>query len=216
MISKKLREPVNALTHLIGAGVSIILSILMFVKIAIIGITPRLLISVIAFSFGLIALYSTSGFYHSIFTTEKKLEFWKKMDHTMIFFLIAGTYTPFCLLGLPSNIGLPLLAATWTIAIIGSLMMIFWINMPRWLNTTLYIALGWIGVTCFYPMYIYLPRPCFYLIILGGIFYTIGGVMYGIKKPNISNSLGFHEIFHIFVLLGSLTHFIAIYNYMLV
>lgn len=213
---KNLREPVNALTHLIGAAISVVLTILMYIKVFLIGATPRLLISVTAFGFGLIALYSTSGFYHSINVSEEKLRFWKKMDHTMIFVLIAGTYTPFCLLGIAPSLGDPLILAIWSIAVIGSLMMIFWIDMPRWLNTLLYILMGWAGLACIVPFYFSLPRPCFWLVVIGGIFYSIGAVIYGVKKPNISKNFGFHELFHIFCLLGSACHFIAVYNYLLV
>ncbi len=213
---KNLREPVNALTHLGGCILFAILTILMYVKVFSVGATPRMLISVTLFGLSLIALYFTSGYYHSINVNEKTLLFWKKMDHTMIFFLIAGSYTPFCLLALPGNTGIWLLVAIWSIAIVGSLMMIFWINMPRWLNTALYILMGWLGLTCLVPLYYNLPRPAFILLILGGVFYTIGGIMYGIKKPNIHDQFGFHELFHVFCLLGSFAQFLAVYIYLLV
>lgn len=210
-----IREPVNSLTHLIGAAVFLIATVLMYTKAFLVGATVKNIISVTAFGIGLISLYSTSGWYHLILGSDSRIRFWKKMDHTMIFFLIAGTYTPFCLLSLPDNIGYPLLAVVWTIAIVGSLMMIFWIGMPRWLNTMLYILLGWAGIFCIIPLYFSLSRPAFILLILGGVFYTIGGVIYGIKKPNFSSKFGFHELFHIFCLLGSACHFIDVYFYLL-
>lgn len=211
-----LREPVNALTHLFGAALSVVAMIMMFVKITLAhALTPPYIVSVTAFSLGLIALYLTSGLYHSVHTTPEKLVVWKKMDHTMIFLLIAGSYTPFCLLGLHSRAGTILLAAVWTVAVIGGLMMIFWINMPRWLNTALYIVLGWFVVLCVGPLYRSLPAPAFWLLVSGGVFYTIGGIIYGIKKPNISKNFGFHELFHIFCLLGSLCQFLSVYCYLL-
>lgn len=215
MISR-IREPINALTHLFGAALFVICTLLMYIKVFMIGATPKLLISVTVFGIGLIALYSTSGWYHSINGSEQRITFWKKMDHTMIFILIAGTYTPFCLLGLSNRIGYPFLAIIWGIAIVGSLMMIFWIHMPRWLNTSLYILMGWAGIFCIVPLYYNLAKPAFILLALGGIFYTIGGIIYGVKKPNFSKSFGFHELFHIFCILGSLCHFLAVYNYLLV
>lgn len=214
-LTKYMREPVNALTHLFGAGLFFILTIFMYVKVFQVGATWKLLVSVTAFGIGLISLYLTSGWYHSIYTSEENLEFWKKMDHTMIFILIAGSYTPFCLLSLPENLGYPLLAVIWLIAIVGSLMMIFWINMPRWLNTGLYILMGWVGLTCFVPLYHSLAPGCFYLLILGGVFYTIGGIIYGVEKPNLHESFGFHELFHVFCILGSLCHYFAVYNYLI-
>lgn len=211
----RIREPVNSLTHLIGAGIFLLATILMYVKVFTVGANLKNIVSVTAFGLGLIALYSTSGWYHLIICSDDRLRFWKKMDHTMIFVLIAGTYTPFCLLALPDRIGLPLLAVVWGIAIVGSLMMIFWINMPRWLNTLLYIAMGWVGIFCTVPLYFSLPKVAFFLLILGGIFYTIGGVIYGVKKPNFSKKFGFHELFHIFCLLGSFCHFCDVYFYLL-
>ncbi|MEG2650165.1 MAG: hemolysin III family protein, partial [Eubacterium sp.] len=139
----------------------------------------------------------------------------KKLDHAMIFLLIAGSYTPFCLLCLTGPMRIGMMAAIWGVAIIGILMMVFWIGMPRWLNTTLYIALGWFALFALKPLYEALPTGGFVLLILGGVLYTIGGVMYGLKKPNFSQRWGFHEIFHIFVLLGSACHFAAVFRYLL-
>lgn len=215
MISR-IREPINALTHLFGAAFFAVCTFLMYLKVFLIGPTPKMLISVTAFGIGLIALYFTSGWYHSIQGSQERIKFWKKMDHTMIFILIAGTYTPFCLLGLPESLGYLILGIIWGIAIVGSLMMIFWIDMPRWLNTSLYILMGWTCIFCIVPLYYNLARPAFILLAAGGIFYTIGGIIYGLKKPNLTKSFGFHELFHIFCILGSMCHFLAVYNYLLV
>lgn len=214
-MTQHIREPINALTHLFGAGLFIILTIVMYIKIYFTGVTAARVISATVFGLSLIALYATSGWYHTIIASPKRLMLWKKLDHTMIFVLIAGTYTPYCLLGLPQPLGYILLSVVWGIAIIGSLMMIFWISMPRWLNTALYVLMGWVALSCVIEMYHSLAFGAFFLLVLGGVFYTIGAIIYGIKKPNISEAFGFHELFHIFCLLGSLSQFLSVYLYLL-
>lgn len=211
------REPVNAWTHLAGAALSIVGCILMFTRISAEGIAnPLTIASAAMFSLGLISLYSTSGTYHAIYASEDKLMRWKKLDHSMIFLLIAGSYTPFCLLALDGTMRMAMMTAVWSVAIIGTLMMIFWIGMPRWLNTFLYIFLGWFAVFAIVPLHSSLPAGAFNLLLIGGVLYTIGGIIYGIKKPNISESFGFHELFHVFCLLGSAAHFAAVYCFLLV
>ncbi|MDD4691417.1 PAQR family membrane homeostasis protein TrhA [Eubacterium aggregans] len=214
---EKFREPVNAWTHLIGALLSLVGMVAMLILIiSENNVTPETLCSVLAFGIGLIGLYYTSFYYHAVQNRggEELLRL-KKLDHAMIFLLIAGSYTPFCLLCLTGPMRIGMMAAIWGVAIIGILMMVFWIGMPRWLNTTLYIALGWFALFALKPLYEALPTGGFVLLILGGILYTIGGVMYGLKKPNLSQRWGFHEIFHIFVLLGSACHFAAVFRYLL-
>ncbi|MGL4284243.1 PAQR family membrane homeostasis protein TrhA [Eubacterium aggregans] len=214
---EKFREPVNAWTHLIGAALSLVGMVAMLnLIISENNVTPETLCSVLAFGIGLIGLYYTSFYYHAVQNRgEGELLRLKKLDHAMIFLLIAGSYTPFCLLCLTGPMHIGMMAAIWGVAIIGILMMVFWIGMPRWLNTTLYITLGWFALFALKPLYETLPTGGFVLLILGGILYTIGGVMYGLKKPNLSQQWGFHEIFHIFVLLGSACHFAAVFRYLL-
>lgn len=133
----------------------------------------------------------------------------------MIFVLIAGSYTPFCLLSLPSSLKWGILSVVWGLTIIGVILKICWINMPRWLSTGFYIGMGWIALFVLKPLYYSLSVGGFFFLILGGVMYTIGGIIYGLKKPNISINWGFHEIFHIFVMLGSFCHFWAILNYVI-
>lgn len=212
---KQLREPVNSITHYFGAILFFIGTILMYIRAFKIGMDLKRFISVTAFGLSLITLYTTSGYFHSIHGSSERIEKWNKVDHTMIFVLIAGSYTPFCLLGLPGKSGIILLSIVWGIAIIGCLLMFIRERIPSWINTILYIALGWAGISQIISFYINLPRPAFYLLVLGGIFYTIGGVIFEIQKPVISKYFGSHEIFHIFVILGSLSHFLAVYLYLL-
>ncbi|MGL4606048.1 MAG: PAQR family membrane homeostasis protein TrhA [Eubacteriaceae bacterium] len=213
---KTFREPMNALTHLIGACLSIIGMIVLFLHLFFTNNLNFLtVVSALAFGIGLIALYSASFIYHRCLGDDKKILGLKKWDHAMIFILIAGSYTPFCLISLSGTVGIVMLSAIWGVALLGIVLKILWINMPRWLGTALYIFLGWFAIFVFIPLYYALPFPGFVLLLIGGIMYTVGGVIYAIKKPNLFNSFGFHELFHIFVMLGSLCHFCCVYFYVL-
>lgn len=210
------REPVNAFTHLIGAIISLIGTIVLL-SLGKYGepFTPSAFISIIVFGLSLILLYTTSGVYHLIQTTDAILLKFKKLDHAMIFVLIAGSYTPFCLLSLEGVWKWSIISIVWSLAIIGIFLKVFWINMPRWLSTGLYIGMGWIAIFALKPLYASLSFGGFFWLVFGGLMYTIGGIIYGLKKPNFSSSFGFHEIFHIFVMLGSACHYWAIFNYVL-
>lgn len=213
---EKFRDPMSAFTHLIGAVLSVIGTIAMIILIVVEKeVNALTLASVLAFGLGLIALYTTSFTYHAIHGSPEKIMRMKKTDHSMIFLLIAGSYTPFCLLCLTGVTRVALMSAIWAVAVIGVLMMVFWINMPRWLNTGLYIFMGWFALFALKPLYDALPTGGFVFLLLGGIMYTVGGVMYGLKKPNIWPEFGFHEVFHVFVILGSLCHYYAVFRYIL-
>ncbi len=210
------REPMNALTHLIGAILSVfgVMAMLILI-IAQNNVTPLTLISVLAFGIGLICLYGTSFRYHAFQGSDDKLLHLKKLDHAMIFILIAGTYTPFCLLCLSGTMRVVMMIAIWGVALLGIILKVAWINMPRWLGTGLYIFLGWFALFVLGPLYHALPLPGFILLVGGGVMYTIGGVIYAIKKPNFGKAFGFHELFHIFVIFGSLCHFICVFFFIL-
>jgi hemolysin III len=210
------REPMNALTHLIGAIMSVcgILAMLILI-ISENRVTPFTLISVIAFGVGLICLYGTSFTYHASQGSKEKVLHLRKLDHAMVFILIAGTYTPFCLLCLKGAMQVAMMIAIWGVALLGIVLKVAWINMPRWLGTGLYIFLGWFALFVLGPLYQALPLPGFVLLVTGGVMYTIGGVIYAIKKPNFGKNFGFHELFHIFVILGSLCHFICVFFFIL-
>lgn len=211
-----LREPISSITHLIAGGLSIIATILLISKQLILGnVNQMLFISSIIFGVSLVLLYFTSGIYHAISATkEKTIKIMKKLDHSMIYVLIAGSYSPFCLYVLPKKIGIPVFTILWLIAAIGITLKILWINMPRVLSTVLYIGMGWLALFVIEELYVNLPPKAFFLLVLGGVLYTIGGVIYAIKKPNFKN-WNFHDIFHIFTMLGSLSHFILVFLYLI-
>lgn len=212
----KLREPISSITHLIGGGLSILALVLLIVKQVLApSINYNLFVSTIIFGASMILLYFTSGIYHAISAKKEKLVLYmRKLDHSMIYVLIAGSYSPFCLYVLPRKTGIPVFVILWLIAIVGILMKILWINMPRILSSALYIGMGWVAIFVIKDLYINLVGSAFFLLVLGGLLYTIGGVIYAIKRPNIKN-WNFHDIFHIFIMLGSLAHFLLVFLFLI-
>ncbi|WP_304205725.1 PAQR family membrane homeostasis protein TrhA [Peptostreptococcus russellii] len=211
-----LREPISSITHLIAGGLSVVALVLLISKQLILGnVNEMLFISSIIFGVSLILLYFTSGIYHAISATkEKTVKMMKKLDHSMIYILIAGSYSPFCLYVLPRKVGIPVFTILWIIALVGITLKILWINMPRVLSTALYIGMGWVALFVIKDLYANLVPQAFFLLVLGGVLYTIGGVIYAIKKPNFKN-WNFHDIFHIFTMLGSLSHFLLVFIYLI-
>lgn len=203
----KMKEPMNALTHLIGDVLSVI-GLVFLLYYAVVRGTPWHIVSFSVFGISLILLYTASTLYHALNLSKRKTEILHKIDHMMIYVLIAGTYTPVCLISLRGIWGWSLFASIWSIAIIGILFKIFWFNAPRWLSTLFYIVMGWLVVVAFVPLANAVsPRGLVWLV-AGGVLYTIGGIIYGTKRPRINlKFFGFHEIFHLFVLGGSMCHF---------
>ncbi|MEH7376834.1 PAQR family membrane homeostasis protein TrhA [Neobacillus drentensis] len=211
-----IREPINGLTHLAGAVLAFVGLLAMVIKAAATTSSPSAITAVIIFGVSMILLYSASATYHMVIARDKVIAFLRRLDHSMIFILIAGTYTPFCFISLNGKIGAILFSIIAGIAISGVVFKMVWFNCPRWISTSLYLAMGWMIVFVFSPLTGSLNPIGLFLLILGGIFYTIGGVIYG-AKPKILQSkyMGFHEIFHIFILLGSLAHFLTVFLYVI-
>jgi hemolysin III len=208
------KEITSALTHLGGAIFGVIALSLLLIE-AIKAGSLIALTSFLIFGLSMIFLYSTSCVYHFIDSSKKKAKvIMRKLDHIMIFVLISGTYTPVCLLILNKNIGYKLLTVVWSITIIGAFIKIFWINAPRWVSAGLYLGMGWMSVVVFMPLVRSMAAGGIFWLCLGGLLYTVGGVIYGLKKPAIDKPwFGFHELFHIFVLAGSFCHFMMMYFY---
>ena len=151
---------------------------------------------------------------------EKTMTLLKKIDHVMIYFLIAGTYTPIVLGPLRGPWGWSIFGIIWALAIAGMFLTLFWINAPRWLTTGIYLGMGWFAILVIYPIILTFrdleALSSLWWLLAGGIFYSIGAVIYGLKWPKFTNKhFGFHEIFHIFILLGSACQFWFIFNYVL-
>ncbi len=168
------------------------------------------------FALSLIGLYSASTIYHMLPARQEIVAILKKIDHMMIFVLIAGTYTPICLISLRGAWGYSMFSVVWVIAIFGIFLKFFWIKAPRWLSTSIYVIMGWVAVVAFYPVIKAIHWSGILLLIFGGILYTIGAIIYATKRPRINfKYLGFHEIFHLFVIAGSVCYIIFMYIYVL-
>lgn len=210
-----IREPINSITHLIGIILSAAGMILLLSASASSGSTIKI-ISSIVFGIGLIGLYTASTIYHWSHFKESTLEFLRKIDHIMIYFLIAATYTPICLVSLHGRVGYIMLGCVWALALSGMIAKIFWFNLPRWLYTGFYLLLGWGIIFAVSPLSRQIGHQGLMLVALGGVSYTVGAIIYGCKSKWLRLwKFGFHEIFHLFILLGSFLQYVCIYKYVI-
>lgn len=174
------------------------------------------IVSFSIFGASLILLYTASTIYHSLDVSKHVTEILRRIDHMMIYILIAGTYTPLCLVPLRGPWGWSIFGTILGIAVAGIIMKILWFNAPRWLYTLFYVGMGWLAVIALPPLVRSMPVGGIAWLLIGGAFYTIGAVIYALKRPNpIPGRFGFHEIFHLFVLAGSASHFWLMYRYIL-
>lgn len=209
-----IREPGSAITHFIAWLLAVIAASPLIIKAA--GNSPTATIAMIIFMASMILLYGASTAYHSVAVSDKVLKIFRKIDHMMIFILIAGSYTPVCLIVLGGKMGYTLLALVWGIALVGMAVKAFWITCPKWFSSAIYIAMGWTCVLVFGPLWHTLPHAAFGWLLAGGIIYTVGGIIYALKLPIFNSrhkNFGSHEIFHLFVMAGSICHFIFMYFY---
>jgi hemolysin III len=205
---KKLREPVNSLTHWIGA----ILALAGLIALLVVGWgTPAKVVSLIIYGTSLIFLFSASATYHMVRVKEKALEIFRKVDHSAIYFLIAGTYTPFCINAFTGFWKWGMLTIIWSLAAIGIGIKVFIIRVPRWLNAGIYIAMGWLVIGASGQLLAALPIWVITWLIIGGVVYTLGAIIYITKVFNfVPGIFGFHEVWHIFVLIAAAAHFVAV------
>lgn len=213
---KYFREPISGFTHLFGAIVSLVgLILLIWKKLTATNNSPLALFAVVVFGLSLIFLYTASTVYHLVCSKEKIILFLRKLDHSMIFVLIAGTYTPICLIALEGLWRWGLFIVIWSVAIVGIILKLTWFECPRWLYTFVYIAMGWLAIFAISPLSKALPQSGIALLIGGGIVYTLGGLIYAFKWPKLNLKYwGFHEIFHLFVLGGSFFHYMLVIRYL--
>ena len=207
----KLKDPGSAITHFIGMLMAMFAATPLILRAMRAPDTVHV-ISLSIFIVSMILLYAASTTYHTFDLSERTNKILKKLDHCMIFVLIAGSYTPICLIVLHGRTGLMLLALVWSIAILGIIFKLCWVTCPKWVSSVLYIAMGWVCVLAFTQILNSLPAAAFNWLLAGGIIYAL-------KLP-IFNAhhkyFGSHEIFHLFVMAGSICHFIMMFEYVAV
>ena len=217
VIKEHVKDPGSAITHFIGMLIAIFAAIPLLIMAA--HEPDRIyIISIAVYALSLILLYAASTTYHTFDRSKKVNTILKKIDHMMISVLIAGSYTPICLLVLKGRTGILLLSIVWGIAIAGILMKAFWINCPKWVSSVLYIGMGWTCVLAFTQILNSMSPAAFGWLLAGGLIYTIGGVIYALKLPLFNRKhqyFGSHEILHLFVMGGSACHFIVMYAFVL-
>lgn len=214
-MSLKVKDPFSGFSHLFGAVLSVV-GLVFLIRYAVTNGTVWHIVSFSIFGASLILLYTASSLYHLLVVSEKGSLILRKIDHTMIYVLIAGTYTPVCLIPLRGGWGWSILISIWAIAMVGIVLKILWFNAPRWLYTMFYVIMGWLIVIAFTPIVKTMPAAAVWWLVAGGLLYSVGALIYGTKWPKLKSKVfGFHEIFHLFVLYGSFCHFWLMFRYVL-
>lgn len=212
-MSWRVKEPFSCFSHLFG------------VLLAIPGLVwlmaqsdgdPARTVGLAIYGVSLVLLYSASTLYHWLPLSPSKEDLLRRFDHVAIYVLIAGTYTPICLVTLRGSWGWSLFGVVWAFALIGAAAKLFFPHFPRWLTTALYLGMGWLAVVAVAPLLRVLPLGGFSWLLLGGGCYTVGAVIYALQRPDpFPDVFGSHDIFHIFVLAGSISHFVFMLRYVL-
>ncbi|WP_022850716.1 PAQR family membrane homeostasis protein TrhA [Limisalsivibrio acetivorans] len=211
----RFKEPVSGFSHLVGAFLSLT-ALTVLVAMSVYRSTPWHTVSFSVYGTSMTLLYLASALYHLLPLNEKGTRLLKRFDHVMIFLMIAGTYTPFCLVPLRGAWGWSIFGVVWGLAAAGVFFKILWITAPRWFSTIIYLLMGWVCIVAIYPIVQTVPLGGVIWLASGGMLYSVGAVIYGMKKPNPWPGIfGFHEIWHFFVLGGSFCHFMAILLYIL-
>lgn len=210
-VKKDKREITSSLTHLAGALAALTGTIKLACGAFGRGGTAAFA-SVLIFGISMVLLYSTSSIYHCCCAVgARAARFMQRLDHMAIFLLIAGTYTPICVVALGYPLGYVMLSLVWGVAAAGLIMKIFWMRAPLWLSCALYVAMGWIAAFFVVPIARALTTSEMAWLIAGGVLYTAGAFIFGLERPRLRISwFGSHELFHLFVICGSLCHYITV------
>lgn len=211
----RVKDPISALTHFIGFWLALIGMPLLLIVAAQKGRSIPELTSLAIFMISMVLLYGASTAYHSFHISMHADKVLKKIDHMMIFVLIAGSYTPVCVITLAGPGGRNLLLLIWGIAFAGITFKALWVTCPKWVSSIIYISMGWIALLAIRTLYANMNTSAFFWLLTGGIVYTIGGVIYALKLPLLQkyfNGFGAHELFHVFVMLGSFCHYMMMYE----
>jgi len=205
------KDPISGLTHLASAVLALAGGVVL-VLAGPAGWLARL--ALVAYSASLVLLFAASSTYHLVKTSTRRELWLRKLDHTAIFLLIAGTYTPVCAIVLTGAWRWALLAGVWGLAAVGIVFKLFYVQAPRWVSVAIYVCMGWMGVICFQQLGQALPWPAFAWLLGGGLLYTVGAVVYGSQRPNFfPGTFGFHEVWHLFVTAASAAHFVFVFYY---
>lgn len=211
----QVRDPISTLTHFIAFLASILATPPMLIHAARQGADLTALVSLSIFLMSMVFLYAASSAYHAFALSQRGNRVLKKLDHIMIFFLIAGSYTPVCTILLRQD-GQLLLGLVWALALGGAVFKLCWVSCPKWVSSVLYIAMGWSCLLAMPRILAALSPMGFFWLLLGGIFYTVGGVIYAIKPKSLTHkAFGPHELFHLFVMAGSFCHYLFMYCYLI-
>lgn len=208
-----LREPFSGLSHLLGALLTLG-AIGFMVANAPQNMFYTHIAGYLTFGLAMLFMFSSSAIYHLADYASETTRKLKRIDHIAIYFMIAGSYTPFCLIGLEGRSGWLMLGSIWILAALGMLKKIFWLHAPRWLSTLLYLCMGWLSLLIYPELEQRLDPMAINWLIAGGITYSLGAVVYALKWPNLSSRFGFHELWHLFVLGGAACHFVSIGLYL--
>lgn len=205
-------RPWSAITHGVGAVLAAVGTISLLIRAGQMG-NLSLMVLFAIYGLSMFCLYTASTLYHCLRTSVKGRIALRKYDHCSIYLLIAGSYTPICMTVLWGGVGGPLLLAIWLCAAAGIILTIAKLDIPRWLTSVIYLAMGWMALFAIAPLSRVLPAAGMFWLIAGGVLYTVGGVLYAVKWPGRNNPrFGCHEIFHVFIVLGSVSHFILMYS----
>lgn len=206
-------RPWSAITHGAGALLAVLGTVLLLLRTHCFNGSAWQYVTFSIFGAAMIILYTASTLYHCINTTIPGRIALRKFDHASIYLLIAGTYTPICLVPLRGPWGWTLFGIIWGLALLGLTMTMLWLNTPRWVTAGIYIFMGWLAIIAIHPLVRVLTFKGLFWLLLGGVMYTIGGILYALKWPGRNNpKFGFHEIFHVFIVLGSVCHFLLMYR----
>ncbi len=200
-------EKINAISHALGALLALIASIFMLIKGS--DLPLGQFIGLCVYALSMILLFSASSLYHYAESPQRR-GWYKKLDHTAIYYLIAGTYTPFLSIALPTAKAQYLLIALWLIALIGTLFKLVFIHRFQKISLIAYLVMGWLALLVMDDMQRFLSAPALTYLIIGGLSYTIGTLFYALKRVRYT-----HAIWHIFVLIGAGSHFLSIYLYVI-
>lgn len=205
-------RPWSAITHGVGAVLAAVGTVLLLIRAGQMGDFSLMALFAV-YGLSMFCLYTASTLYHCLRTSVAGRIALRKYDHCSIYLLIAGSYTPICMTVLWGGVGGPLLLAIWLCAAAGIILTITKLDIPRWLTSVIYLAMGWMALFAIAPLSRVLPAAGMFWLIAGGVLYTVGGVLYAVKWPGRNNPrFGCHEIFHVFIVLGSVSHFILMYS----